>query len=217
MSEDIETTDIDESAEDVVTPANFSFYDMMAGVSYPKDVITISLDEAAAYDAAKIVEDFEKTDVSSLTPTQAKKAAKDFEARIAEVTERVSRKSATFHLTGVSSDLVESAKESVDDMFMDKRRQRKLADGSLQKYLPEDQMQPYMRMLNATIYALYIEKVVYNENGVTFVAPDPDMIAHFYDTAPDGAKAKLSEGIQKLRVEAGQYESYLDEGFFQKS
>lgn len=214
MSEEIETTEAEES---VVTPSNFSFYDMMSGVSYPKDSITISLDEAAAYDSMKIMEDFETAKQSEMSATQAKKAVKEFEKRIAELTERVSTKSATFDLTGVASEMVETAKESVDELFMDKRKQRKLADGSLQKYLPEDQQQAYFRMLNATIYALYIERVTYNENGAVFVAPDPDMIAHFYDTAPDGAKAKLTEAIQKLRVAAGQYESLIDEGFFQKS
>lgn len=214
MSEDIETTD---QSETVVTPANFSFYDMMAGVSYPKDSITISLDEAAAYDAAKIMEDFETTDQTDMSEAQKKRVNKEFEKRIAELRERVSTKSATFKLTGVSSELVEAAKETVDDIFTDKRKQRKLADGSLQKYLPDDQIQNYMRMLNAQVYALYIEQVIYNENGVVFTAPDPDMIAHFYDTAPDGAKAKLTEAITKLRVAADQYESLIDEGFFPKS
>lgn len=216
MSEEIETTDIDEPTE-VVTPANFSFYDMMSGVSYPKDVITVSLDESAVYEALKIQEDFEIAQGKEMSEAQRKKAIKEFEKRIADVTERVNRKSATFHLTGVSDEMVEAAGESVNDLFADERKQRKLADGSIQKYLPEEKRMAWVRMLNATVNSLHIEKVRYNDNGVEFVAPDPDMIAHFFDTAPTGAKAKLSQAIANLRVDAVNYENYLDEGFFPKS
>lgn len=213
MSEEIETTQDDQ----VVTPDNFSFYDMMSNVSYPKDSITVSLAEDAAYEAAKVQYDFETTDFSKMSEAKKKKAAKEFEQRIEQIAAEVKAKSITFDLTGVSDELIEETKTVVDDLFMDKRKQRKLADGSIQKYLPEDQQQPYLRMLNASMNALMIERVTYQGNGVVFVAPDPDMIAHFYDTAPTGAKVKLNEALAKLRVNAVDYESLLDEGFFQKS
>lgn len=219
MSEEIETTDI---VTDTITPEEFDFYALMSGAVYPKDTVTVTLDESAAYDALHIAQEFDEFRTSAAyeedpESDEVKAKIADFEARIEAVKNRVNENSVTFDLTGVSDELIESAKASVDEQFEDKRKQRKLADGSLQKYIPDDVAKDYLRMLNATVFSLQIERMRFNKVGAEFVAPDPDKVAHFFDTAPRGSKMIVANKIMALSVDAQSLVNQMDEGFFPKS
>lgn len=220
MSEEIETsTDV---TTDTITPAEFDFYELMTGAVYPKDSVTVTLDESAAYEALKIAREFDEFregDLYAEDPEsdEVKEKIAEFEERIEAVKDRVNANSVTFDLTGVSDELIESAKQSVDELFADKRKQRKLADGSIQKYIPDDVAKDYLRMLNATVYSLQIERMTFHKNGAQFVSPDPDKVAHFFDIAPRGSKAIVAGRIHELSVKAQDLVDQMDEGFFPKS
>lgn len=210
MSEDIEL-EAGDILSDEVTPDNFSFFDMLEGITYPTEEVTVSLDEAAAFEVSKLQREFDaSTDLTE-------ESVAEFGARIDRLRKRLDDSRVTFYLRGIPDELAVTAKDSVDALFMDKKKQVKAADGTIRKYLPEDQGMNYARMLNATVFAMHIEKVLYHKNGFVQVAPEPDHIAAFFDRAPKAAQDKLARSITDLRVDSAKYEAGLDEGFFPKS
>lgn len=207
-----EETELNEGDIIATAPEDFSFFDMLNGVTYPTDTVTVSLDEAAAHAARKLIRDFDAKDEH----TDEELAA--VQGKIAKLNKRLDDSKVTFHLRGVADDVVATAKDLVDERFMDKKKTVKDANGGLRKYLPEEEAMNYARALNSTVFSMHIEKVVYHKNGAEFRAPiDPDFIAAFYDKAPKGAQDKLTAAIHDLRLETQEYEASLDEGFFQKS
>lgn len=202
MTEEIENqTDFD----------SFSLFDVLDGVSYPTDEVTVALNEAAAYRAQALVR--EATELES--PTEEQLA--DISERIAKARQEIEDSKVTFYLRGISDEKIASAGEIVDDLFIDKKRSIKSANGTPMKYLPQEHAKDYSRMLNAVVISMHIERMTEHKTGRTRTAPSMDEIAAFYDKAPLAAKQRLGDAVAKLRVDSGAYEAGLDEGFFPKS
>lgn len=202
MSEEIENTDPLE---------NFSFFDVLEGTSYPKDEVTVSLNESAGYQAQKLMA--EAAEMEDPTPEKLE----DLRKRLDKFRKEIEDSRVTFKLTGVSSEMISSSKDIVDEQFVDKKKTIAGANGRPIKYLPEEHALDYQRMLNAVVMSMHIEQVTYQKNGFSKIGLTPDEVAAFYDKAPTAAKARLSAAITGLQVDSDSFEAELDEGFFPKS
>lgn len=199
----------------VPAPAEFDMFDMLSGVSYPEDTVTVALDEKAAYELAHLERDVVNYMAENEEPDEAVLA--EYQSQLEAIVKRVEASKVTFHLRGVSDDRIATAGDIAEEKFKDRKLQQKGADGRIIKYLPEGEKMAYMRYLNAVTYSMHITKFVRHSDGAERVAPTADEIAAFMDKAPGAAQEKLVRKIRELRVAAADYESSLDEGFFQKS
>ncbi|AXC37907.1 tail assembly chaperone [Microbacterium phage Jacko] len=209
MSEEIE---INEGDLIVPAPADFDMFDMLSGVSYPEDTVTVALNEKAAYELAHLEQDILNYRSENEEPDEAVLA--EYQSQLEEIVKRIEASKMTFHLRGVSDDLISSAGDIAEEKFKDRKLNQKAADGRIVKYLPEGEKMAYLRYLNAVTYSMHITKFVRHSDGAERVSPNADEIAAFMDKAPDAAKQKLVRAIQELRVAAANYEASLDEGFF---
>lgn len=192
------------------TQDTFSFFDVLEEVTYPNDVVTLYMDEAAAYDFAKLAAEID------ITVEPDKKQVAAFKKRAEDLKTRIEKSKYTFYLRGVSDDRVSEAEELVEAKFEDVKRPRKNAQGHIERVLPPSEQKNYLRYFNAVVFSLHIEQIVQESTGRVMVAPHPDEVAHLYDKAPGSEKQKLSNAIGALRVRSEAYERSLDEGFFQK-
>ena len=214
MSEEIETPEtpeFDPSAS--MTPDTFSFFDVLEEVTYPKDVKTVYMDEAAAYDFNKLAMEIDMTPPEQQTPEKIA----EFQERAEALKKRLHDSKYTFYLTGVSDDRVEEAAEVANAEFEDKKLQRYTATKTIEKYLPESEQVNYLKFFNALVLSLHVEQIVRHKDGRIITAPGPNEILHFMAKAPSAAKDELNRAIQALRLKSNQYEAALDEGFFPKS
>lgn len=208
MNEETEINDnIDAPAFEAPNKDTFSFFDVLSERTYPTDTVTVFLDEQAAYEGRKIALEME----SAEDPTEVD--VEKYSARIDALRDRIQASEYVFHLRGISDDKYADAKAVVDEKFKGRQKQRRTADGRLEKYLDEDDQMAYLRYLSALMISLHVDQIV-DPNGRVNTAPGADEIAMFVDKAPSAAVEKLNEAVKALRVSATQYEATLDEGFF---
>lgn len=202
MSEEIEDTNALDS---------FSFFDVLEGTSYPEDSVTVSLNEKAAHQAKKLLLEYQTLE----NPDE--KTLNKFKDDLDKVRADIEKSRVTFDLRGVDAERVTSARDIVEEMFVDKKKTFPGADGRMRKFLPEEHAMDYARMMNAVVMSMYITRVTYHGNGKQFIGLSADEVARFFDKAPSAAKTLLANAVSSLQVDASAYESELDEGFFQKS
>lgn len=194
----------------VETQETFSFFDVLEGVTYPEDEVTVSIDESAAYELGKIVREIDgKTQMDEAE-------VEEYTARVKALEKRIEDSKFTFYLKGVADDIVASGKDVADGRFESKKVNRKNAQGHIERVLPESENLDYIRFLNAVVLALHVTSILERRTGRVMTAPTADEMAAFFDKAPGAAKDRLSQAIGSLRVASNQYEASLDEGFFPK-
>lgn len=209
MSE--ETPEFDPSES--MTPDTFSFFDVLEERTYPKEVLDVFMDEAAAYDLNKLSVEIDMTPREEQTPEKIE----EFKQRAEALQHRISNSKFTFYLTGVSDDKIETATEVANSAFEDKKVQKYTATKTIEKYLPESEQLNYIKYFNAVVMSLHVEQIVEHRRGRVMTAPGPDEILRFLDKAPTAAKNALNDAVQALRVRSSAYEGGLDEGFLAKS
>ena len=195
-----------------MTPETFSFFDVLEERTYPKDVLSVFTDEAAAYDLNKLSVEIDMTPSDEQTPEKIE----EFKERAENLQNRIAKSKYTFYLTGVSDDKIEDATEVANSAFEDKKLQRYTATKTIEKYLPESEQLNYVKYFNAVVMALHIEQIVEHKSGRVMTSPAPEQVLHFLNKAPMAAKEALNAKVQSLRVKSGDYESGLDEGFLAK-
>lgn len=212
MSEEIE---LNEGDLLVPAPEDFTLFDLVEGVEYPKTTETVMMDEKAAYELIHLVEDIKRYRAEA--EELSDEVLEEYRSQVEKLQADIEASKVTFHLTGVSDDLIGSAGEIAEAKFEGLKKQIKGADGLIQKVLPQAEKVNFMRYLSAVTQSMHIEKVVRHKDGAVRVSPSPDEVAHLMGNAPSAAKAALVAAINSLRVKAADYEANLDEGFFQKS
>lgn len=215
MSEENELNDGDLV---IPAPADFDMFDMLEGVEYPEDEVTVALNEKAAHKLAALTREIERyrLDHPDRSTMDEDKLA-DFEKNLAALKESIRKSRITFYLKGVPDDLLSSAGDIAEEKFNDKKKTIADAQGIPQSVLPQAEKMNFMRYMNAVTYSMFIQKVLYHSNGAVRTTPSPDEIAAFMDKAPGAAKGILVSKIQELRVKSEEYEGSIDEGFFRKS
>lgn len=215
MSEEIE---LNEGDLVVPAPADFSMFDMLDGVEYPEDEVTVALNEKAAHRLANLLREIHayQSDHPDESTMDEEKIA-DFRKDVADLRKTIDKSKMTFYLKGIADDLLTTAGTVAEEKFEDRKRESIGADGIPIKILPQSEKIAFMRYMNAVTYSMFIQRFVRHSDGAVRTAPTPDEIAAFMDKAPEAAKAIVVRKIQELRVKSADYEATLDEGFFPKS
>lgn len=192
------------------SPETFSFFDVLSEKAYPKDIVTVYMDDAAAYDLKKLsieADGVEETDVEKIA---------EIGARLRALRERIEASAVTFYLTGVGADRQGDAMTHAQEHFEGKKVNRKRADGSITRELPQSEQFNFMKYMSAVSNALHIEKIVLAD-GRQMVAPSPDEVSAFLAKAPRSAIEQFNAAIAKLEVDTADFERTIDEGFLAKS
>lgn len=190
---------------------DFDFFDVLAGRTYPTDSVTVFMDEQAAYDFVKSNRDFEA--ISNPSNEQIS----EFESTLESLRKRINDSKITFNLHGIPDDEVVACREAAEAHFSEKKKQKKAADGTIVRYLPEEENVNYLNYFTAIVLSKHITSVLRHKDDRTITSPSADFISNFMDKAPGAAKDKLNAAVQGLRVDSSDYEASLDEGFFPKS
>lgn len=215
MSEENVNPSDQATTDGFVAPDDFSFFDVLEGVSYPEDEVTVVLDEKAAYRLQKVMTKADALERQAEDPTQEEIDA--IHDELASIRKDLEKSRVTFYLRGVDGEHIGTAKDVVDGRFEDKKKQTVSAQGQPVRYIPESEAQNYARMMNAVVMSMYVVGVKEHRTGKRKSVMTPDEMAAFYDKAPQAAKERLSSAIAQLRVDSDAYEAQLDEGFFPKS
>lgn len=196
----------DENIEDALQPDTFNFLDVLAERSYPKDKVSIYLDEAAAYQAR----------ITRLLIEEAKTEAdiKKLQKVLKGYSDKVKASEYTFHLTGVGTERAEEILELAKDKYPVEMRTRKTASGSLEQYeVPSTERTEYLGYL---MFWIYIEAIE-SPDGKIHAAPDIENIIQFVKKAPQSQVERVAEAIAKLRVSSEAFEEAIDDDFLAKS
>lgn len=196
--EDLETTDN-------LSEETFSFFEVLNGEAYPKDTVSVYLNEGAAYkirSARKLLNDIDNEDERQKTIKLIKQYEKEVEAS-----------AYTFHITGVDSDLIEAVGKVANKKY---RKKIKRPDQSISEYIPEDDQNEYIKFLGNSVLQLHVEKIVEDSTGKEIVAPPLEEIALFLSKAPVSQRDKLSNAIQNLQVSAREFEDRVSDDFLAK-
>lgn len=204
----MEDNDIAQS-ENIFTPEDFNIFEL--DKSYPKDTVTVYLDDGAAHEYRKLRAE---ADLVEGEPDQD--FIDDFNARLEALREKIKKSERTFYLTGVDADKMKDAMTSSEAHFEDRKVNRKRADGSIVRELPQSAQVDFMRYVSAVTLAMHVEKIV-DGAGREVVAPGPDALLLFLDKAPAYAVREVSQAVERLQVDARDFEAALDDGFFPKS
>lgn len=210
MGEDFIQDDNVSEISDFATEENFDIFDVLSERAYPRDIVTVYLDDGAAFELRKLTDEVDAIDGE---PDQATVEA--FNERLTNIRTRIDRSARTFHLAGVSSDTIKDAMTAADEHFESRKVNRKRADGSIIRELPKSAQDDFMVYTSAVMMALHVEKIV-DPDGRQVVAPTPDAIVRFINGAPIYAVREVNQAIERLQVDARDFERSLDDGFFPK-
>lgn len=216
----VEVEDDVEAEVNPLSQESFSFFDVLAERTYPKDTVTLYMDEQAGYDLIRLSVESDEVDGEPEDEEEQialDKKVTEFQERLSSLQKRIANSAFTLHLTGVSNDRLGEVQGVVDKEFRPKKIQRKNAQGRIEKYLPESEKMAYAHYFSAVVNSLYIERIEQHSTGRVMVAPGVDEVAELLRKAPRHELAKLQTKIAELDVNSSQYENSIDEGFLAKS
>lgn len=206
VTEDFDNEDV---PEQFLTKETFSFFEVLSEIAYPTDEVTLYMNENAARKFQKLAAELDD-------PETTAERTEAIYPEIQKVSQEVRDSAYVFHLRGVSDDRLTDVKTLADKEFKDKRKQRKVASGGLESYLPESEQMAYAKYFSAVLISLHVEQVVESRTGRIMTAPDANEIAFLMDKAPTHEKGKLHTAIESLKVSASEFERSIDEGFLAK-
>jgi hypothetical protein len=198
-----------EDFEDNLTPETFSFIDVLNEVAYPKDTVTVYMNEAAAYSLDKISQSIKSVDDDDIDALDSMVADAEMYAKLIDESAYV------FHLTGVSDDTIVDLNDIAEAEFESKKKPVKSASGRLDRILPQSEQANYLRYTNALMLHVHIAQIV-SHDGRVLTAPSVDEIAKFMDKAPTSQKMKLQAAIQALHASSEAFENRIDADFLVK-
>lgn len=196
----------DDNFEEVLQPETFNFLDVLSERSFPKDVVSVYLDENAAYKARdarrKLLEAGTKAEVTELNKL------------IKKYNDEVKKSEYKIHITGTSMERVESLVELAKEKFPAETKTRKTASGAIEQYeLENPERQEYLTYLAIWVHVEAIEA----PDGRKQVAPDIETITAFIKKAPPSQVEKFANAIKNLEVSSELFEDAIDDDFLAKS
>lgn len=195
-----------DNIEDVLQPDTFNFLDVLAERSFPKNTVSVYLDEASAY---KMRDAKAKLRLAE-TDAEKKKIAKEIEALRSEI----NKSEYKFYLAGVSFERIESLIDLAKEKFPIETKTRKTASGALEQYeVPNAQREEYLGFLTLWVHVESIEA----PDGRSQVSPDIDTIIGFIKKAPQSQVERFANACRELQVSSYEFEEAIDDDFLAKS
>lgn len=191
--------------EDQLQQDTFNFLDVLSERSYPKDEVSIFLDEASAYKLRAVKTAFDNT--------EDPKKRKEIEKLVKQYQEDVKKSEYVFKLTGVSFDRIEGLIEMAKKKYPVETKTRKTASGGLEQYeVPSEERNEYIGYLTLWIH---VEAIV-SPDGKVHTSPDEETIIKFLKVAPPSQVNRFTEAISRLQVSSQEFEDAIDDDFLAK-
>lgn len=191
------------------TEEGFDFNAIFNQTAFPKDEVTVYLNEALAY-KIRVSKELLKGEDNNDELKKLAKVIRGYE-------EDLEKSRLKFSITGVDKEVIAQVGDRVQAKFKDRYKRRgKAGNKSGPKELSPEDAKAYSKYFNAAIYQLYIEKVE-QSNGTAQTPPTVEFVKEFIDKAPDAAVEKFIKAISALKVSTEEFEARLDETFFLKS
>jgi hypothetical protein len=97
-----EQEEIQEIVEEAKSPKTFSIINVLTERAYPKTKVSVSLDEATAYDAAVIKERIDELARKDSSVSSVTREISELNEQLSELVEKMAKSTYTFHVRGIS-------------------------------------------------------------------------------------------------------------------
>jgi len=194
-----------ENIEELLQEETFDFLDVLTERSYPKDEVSLFLDEASAYKLRAVKAAYENS--------QDDKEREKLKKLMNQYRSDVKKSEYIFKLTGVSFDKIENLVEMAKKKYPVEHKTRKTGSGGLEQYeVPSNQRAEYIGYLTLWVH---VEAVVSPE-GKIHTAPEEETIIKFLKIAPPSQVNRFTEAITSLQVSSREFEDAIDDDFLAK-
>jgi hypothetical protein len=216
-------SDIEEMIGEAKKPGKFKIIDAVKDRAFPESFLDIYLDEALAFLISELDEAMDKTG-KSLDGKKAlsKKEVETFETRRDEILnrkdeliEKMGGAKYVFHIKGIS----EGQRQDIFDKTIEKfpmkyEKNRNPFTGALEKEEIGDLDRD--RYFSDLLWEAYIVKIV-SPDGETQEGISFEEATELRRSLPAASVAKISEGIEKLRIASAAFMMSINEDFLVKS
>jgi hypothetical protein len=199
----------EELAAEAIKPGKFSIVDAIKGINHPTDTIVVSLDENTAYLASLV-----KEKIANIEDEISDERA-PLEAKLKQLVAKLMESSVAFTIVGIS----EGDRDAMLDRAKDKfplEIKREL--NPLTREFSESEIANQDRDSHFTnsLWQSHITKIVSADGSEQNVITNNDVTA-MRKELPLAAVAKITEGIEKLRIASAVFMMETNEDFLAKS
>lgn len=203
-------TDINELVEAAQSEEVFDFAEVVQGRGYPRDEVSVYLDEATAYKIQVLEEESSK----ERDPERVDELAE----QIAELRAELDKSKYVFKIVGISTDtqedLVDKARAEYPVEYENRRNPFTQMIERTEKADPEKDA-ARDRYFTNILWAAHIEQIV-APSGAVQTAPGPETVESLRKM-PKSQITKLVQAFNKLEVASAAFEHATDEDFLAKS
>ena len=207
--------EIRESVDEAKAPGTFNIMAVLKDRGYPKDKITVFIDEEMAYEAAKLKEELDSIDSKNKTES-AKKNRADLADKIDEIREQLAKSAYVIHLEGISEgkreEIYREAKKKYPIEYENDNSVQSILSGGkrTEKESPERDA-----LFTDYLWQAHIKKIVDPEGNEQVEIPFATIRA-MRDSLPVSAIIKVNESIEKLRTATAVFIMETGEDFLAK-
>lgn len=216
-------SDIEEMVEEARKPGKFKIIDAVKDRAFPESFLDIYLDEALAFLIAELDEAMEETGNSmDRKKALSKKEVDEFEKRRDEIIDRKNELieqmgggKYVFHIKGISEGVRQDIFDKAIEKFpMKYEKNRNPYTGAMEK-----------EEISDIDRDRYFSDMLWQAHIVKIVAPDGEEqegisleeATELRRNLPAASVAKISEGIEKLRIASAAFMMSINEDFLAKS
>lgn len=216
-------SDIEEMVVEARSPGKFKIIDAVKDRAFPESHLDIYLDEAVAFLIAELDQAMDETGKSmDKKKALSKKEVDEFEKRRDEILnrknellEKMGGAKYVFHIKGIS----EGSRQDVFDKAIEKfpmkyEKNRNPYTGAMEKEEISDVERD--RYFSDMLWQAYIVKIV-SPDGEEQESITLEEATELRRSLPAASVAKISEGIEKLRIASAAFMMSMNEDFLAKS
>jgi len=200
---------VEEKVDELQSPDTFDFISVLSGDtrSYPKDEVTVFLDEQTAHTIPKLEAKAAGMDSGEKFDTVTK--------QITELRKKLAGSAYKFRLTGISQDMKETVLKSAQEKFPTKYDTNKnfLTGGIDRTEKPNPERDRYF---SSVLYQAHVEQIV-APDGAVDTAPTAETMDAFLRKAPESQVMRFLDVVHGLQVTAETFEAATNEDFLVKS
>ena len=207
-----EIDEVQKLVEEAKAPGVFNIVSVLQNRAYPKDDISIYVDEQTAYEASQIkqkIEELEKNaDVAVKPEIEALEKKRD------ELVKKLEQSKYVFTISGISEGAREDAQKTSEEKFpVEYDEDKNPFTGEVTKREKENADRD--RFFTNLLWTRHITKIVApngdEQNGLTYVE-----VEELRKVLPIAGIGAITQGIEKIRVATAMFMMSVDEDFLAK-
>ena len=199
-------------ADEAKKPGVFNILSVLKDRGLPRDVVQVVLDDALAYDAAKIQERINELMSSDAEDINDEVAS--LQAKLDVMKDELNANRYAVHITGITEGKRdELVKRSLEKFPMEYDEQKNAFTGeTIKRELESSEREEFFTNL---LWVASIDKIVAPDGSEQAGIPESD-ISEFRAMLPIIANSNITQAIEKLRVASAMFVMSADEDFLAK-